>query len=464
MRPRLLASAAAALSAAMASAADPAPLSFFNQPPAVAAQPLEKQESAQPLPGAPQPRPAGDPAPPPVPLTPFQSPLPTLQAPMTTALPADRSLHDDHLGPWNSWWFRGGYTYSWLKNAPIAPTLLSTGSAGSGGPVLLGGPAPSYGALNGLSFDGGLWFNERHTVGMSVGFFFTEQRSVGAMYSSDATGAPLLVRPFFNAALGSAGAQDGFIVSAPGSFTGALTVQQGAHIDGTDINFLFNTANTKHWTTNFLAGFRYFDLDEYIAVNQYTQGINGNTIPFFGGPPVNGVIISDRVRTRNQFYGVQVGGDTEYRFGAMFLDLGVKAALGPNHQITEVGGQTLNAAGAGGPGGFLAVGGIPNGNIGRSTTNNFAVLADATAMLGVQISSHIRFSFGYQFIYLNNVARPAHQFVTTIDPRLVPTAVSFGGQVPSNTNLGGRGTPPFTPVDRDDFFVNTLRFLLEVQY
>src|SRR6185437_7460841 len=22
---------------------------------------------------------------------------------------------DDHLGPWNSWWFRGGYTYSWLK-------------------------------------------------------------------------------------------------------------------------------------------------------------------------------------------------------------------------------------------------------------------------------------------------------------------------------------------------------------
>src|SRR6185437_4797815 len=94
MRPRLLASAAAALSAAIASAADPAPLSFFNQPPVVAApnqaaprffpenQQLEKQESAQPLPGAPQPRPAGDPAPPPVPVTPFQSPLPTLQTPM----------------------------------------------------------------------------------------------------------------------------------------------------------------------------------------------------------------------------------------------------------------------------------------------------------------------------------------------------------------------------------------------
>jgi hypothetical protein len=82
----------------------------------------------------------------------------------------------------------------------------------------------------------------------------------------------------------------------------------------------------------------------------------------------------------------------------------------------------------------------------------------------VQITSHARLSFGYQFIYLNDVARPSAQLNTVIDPRLVPTSVAYNGRAPSSTALGGNGTQPLNPFERDDFFVHTLKFMLDIRY
>lgn len=494
MRPRLFVSAAAAFSAALASAADPLPLAA---PPAATAPALPPIPSVGPsvgppaLPAAPtaprflptaQPEEKGPKKLPvvPPPRTPGETPPPTADAPipmtseplasvpMTDApvMPRDRSLHDDHLGPWNAVWVRGGYNYLWIKDAPTAPPLLATGPGSGTNRILLGGTTTNYSGFSGASIDAGIWLNERHTFGLAVGGFMAEKRSTVSSIASDPLGSPGLVRPFFNAQIGGVDANDSFLISAPGRYAGALAVESGARIDGFEINGLVNVANTPSWTRTFVAGFRYFSLDEYTTIYQVTRGLNGNTIPFFGqqNPGVAGVAITDRVRTRNQFYGTQMGGDAEYRVGPMFLDFGLKAALGPVHQVTEVSGKTVVPNGAGGPGGILAVGAIPNGNIGRSTSNYFAVLADANALLGVQISSNMRLGFGYQFLYLNTVVRPASQISTTIDPRLVPTAASFGSRASSSTLLGGPGTPPLTLGDREDFFVHGLRFLFEVQY
>ena len=492
MRPRFFASAAAALSAALSAslavAADPLPLPGIGGPPnkpAVTApalpaipnvgggapnflpaiQPQEKGAPVpKPLPVVPQPRAPGE-APPVIPDAPVPMSEAQVATPATMTMPLDKSFHDDHLGPWNTVWVRGGYTYLWIKDAPSSPPLLGTTNAGVP-TALLGGQNTntSYGGYSGATVDAGMWLNERHTIGLGVSGFISEKRSAVASQTSDALGNPLLVRPFYNAQVGGTNANDSLIVSSPERFAGSLAVERGARVDGFEINLLMNVCNTQAWTANFSFGMRYFDLDEYQTVYQVTQSLTGNTIPYFNQTFVNGVAITDRFHTRNQFYGTQFGGDFEYRHGALFADFGVKAALGPVHQITDVSGETIAPGAAGGPGGFLAVGSVPNGNQGRTSTNYFAVLTDVNGTLGIQITNKLRVGLGYQFLYLNTVARPSNQIVTTIDPRLVPVSTSFNGRTPSNTQVGGPGTPPQTPFNRDDFFVHGLRFLFEFQY
>ena len=459
MRRRLFASAAfsVACSAAFAIAADPLPLPI---PPAArpSLRTLEKtgQEKTEPksTPVVPPPRTPGEPAP-----RATDTPTPTIESHSEMpSMPGSQSICDDHLGPWNTVWARGGYNYLWIRQAPASVPLLT-----SNGTILAGNTQTDYGAFSGGSVDAGVWFDRRHTLGIGASGFLAEKRGTGSSFTSDALGNPAFTRPFYNAQIGGTDGADGFIVSAPGRFTGSFAYEQGARVAGFDVFGLKNVVNNETWTANFSVGFRYFDLDEYATTYQVTQSLNGSNIPFFGGT-VNGVSITDRIRTRNQLFGGQFGGDVEYRLGAVFLDLGAKAALGPVHQITEVQGVTEATGGSSGPGGFLAVGNVPNGNQGRISTNNFAVLADANALVGVQISSHFRIGFGYQFLYLNNVARPSAQFVSAIDPRLIPTSVSYNGRTPSSTANGGPGTPPNSPYDRDDFFLHGLRFTVELQY
>jgi hypothetical protein len=377
----------------------------------------------------------------------------------TPCIPPDKHIHDDHLGPWNTVWVRGGYNSLWIKKAPASVPLLA-----NNGIVVAGNQPTSFGAFSGISFDGGVWFDERHTLGLGVGGFIAEKRSNVSTFTSDSLGSPDFRRPFYNAQIAGANGADALIVSTPGRFAGSLAYEQGARVDGFDVFGIRNVVNNEKWTANFTVGFRYFDLDEYATVYQVTQSLDGTPIPYFGQGAVSGVAITDRIRTRNQFFGGQIGGDVEYRLGPVFFDLNTKAAMGPVHQVTQVEGSTQSPGLPGGPGGFLAVGNFPNGNQGNTTTDRFSVLADVNALIGVQVSSHFRLSFGYQFLYLSNVARPSAQFVSGIDPRLVPVATTYGGRAPSNTATGGPGTPPNTPYDRDDFFLNGLRFMAELQY
>src|SRR5262249_39036231 len=205
--------------------------------------------------------------------------------------------------------------------------------------------------------------------------FWTEKQSTSTVIGSDATGSPAIARPFFNPQLVGLGGQDATFGPSPGRSAGTLTVDTEAQLGGGEVNGFLNLTNTRSCTTVMVLGFRYFDLEESLFISQVTRGLNGNTIPFFGNlAEVSPVTVSELFQTRTQFSGGQAGLETEYRMGAVFLDAGVKVGLGPVHQVTEVSGQTLGPDGTGGSGGVLAVGASPIGNIGRTTTNRFAIL------------------------------------------------------------------------------------------
>jgi hypothetical protein len=435
-------------------------------------------------------------APPPPAAAPAQQPPPAPQAapaaPMSAPAgacgpgaaqpPAAPAWHDEHCGPPERWWLGGGYLLWHVKDGPLPVPLATTGGLGQPGTsVLLGGQDLSYGTFNGIHLDGGLWFDCRHTAGLELGGFILEQRSVSGVVASDANGAfagGVLARPIIDPLTLT---PVGVLAAAPGVLAGTVAFKSTSRFDGAEGNVLYNLFNTPGVTIDAFFGTRYLDLDENLAITQATTALGGNTITFGGSPPpfgtgttVGSVLLEDRFRTRNQFVGSQFGARAEYRFGAVSVNVRSSVALGPNHEVVEISGQT-SAPGAGAlPGGLLAVGGgveaipgqvpvpglnlavRPRGNIGRDTTNRFAVVPQVGAQVGMQVSGHVRLYVGYEFLYINDVVRPGSQIDPVVNPRLVPTSNLFG------TTSGSPA--PFMTARHDDFYAHGVEIGMEVRY
>jgi Putative beta barrel porin-7 (BBP7) len=184
-----------------------------------------------------------------------------------------------------------------------------------------------------------------------------------------------------------------------------------------------------------------------------------------GGTTINPggvVLLRDRSYTRNQFWGGDVGGHVEWKHGISFLALTSKLAFGSTHQITQINGETRGVTPSTPPvqGGLLAVGrvsnGILDGNTGRFISNRFGIATDIGLKAGVSITPNARISLGYQFYYLNNVARPGAQFDQTINQRNVPVSPSF------NALTGVRA--PNVTFDREGFFAHGVALTMEARY
>jgi hypothetical protein len=258
-----------------------------------------------------------------------------------------------------------------------------------------------------------------------------------------------------------------------------MAITTGARIAGVQTNGVLNLTHTiPGITIHFLTGWRYWDLDESLTVYQSTAPLGASSIPFLGEQfgVGSGLAITDRIRTRNQFYGGQLGVQSEYRYQMLILGLGTTLGVGPVHQVIEVNGQTSLTASRNEtvPGGFLAVGPVPNGtaaptvaygNIGRYVTNRMAVLADVKASLGLQLSERWRAFVGYDFLYLTDVVRPGNQFSLSVDPRLVPASTSYGGRTTGTPTVAGLTiVPPPSPGDHSDFFIHGVRWTVEFVY
>ena len=95
-----------------------------------------------------------------------------------------------------------------------------------------------------------------------------------------------------------------------------------------------------------LVGLRYVDLRETLHIDTSSAALNAI--------PNNILIQSDQFRTRNQFYGGQVGGRLNWQGERFALDLTGKLALGGTHQSIDIQGYSMQSGVTGVfPGGFL---------------------------------------------------------------------------------------------------------------
>jgi hypothetical protein len=254
-----------------------------------------------------------------------------------------------------------------------------------------------------------------------------------------------LARPFFDI---TTGLEDADPVSLPGQLAGDITFALSSRLFGAETNARFRAWHDCWYHVDFLAGFRFLELDEGLGVVEHLQELPASQSLH--------VTITDDFGARSRFYGGQIGTEVEFRWVHCFLDLKAKAAFGRIDQAADIAGTTIETTPTGMnttlPAGLLA---LPT-NRGHHSRSLFTVVPEGDVTLGYRFTDHIQAHLGYTFLYLENVARPGNLIDRTINITQLPTAQS-----------PGTVTAPFRPAfmfPGTEFWAQGLSFGLEISY
>jgi hypothetical protein len=313
--------------------------------------------------------------------------------------------------------------------------------------VLFGGNSIGGDARSGARITLGFWCDDCRDFAVEGSYFFLGQQSTRFAASSD--GSTVLARPFFDPTVGTQPQANAELVAFPNRLAGTVNVSLTTRLDGAEANFRANLCRGCCCRTDLLFGFRYIGLDDSLQI--------GEALTVLSPASAAGTTfaVSDRFSTRNNFYGGQVGLDSEYRRGRWFLDLKSKVALGSNHEVVTIGGNTIITTPGGTPanltGGLLA---LPS-NIGRFSRDMFVVAPEATINLGYQVTPGLRVFVGYNILYLSNVVRAGNQIDPVVNPTLLPSTTPTTPSLPSRPAFVFKGT---------DFWAQGINFGLEYRY
>jgi hypothetical protein len=229
------------------------------------------------------------------------------------------------------------------------------------------------------------------------------------------------------------------------------------------------TWDPDHGWLGSLVGFRYLDYREDLQVanavrlflppefqdrNELGQSLNTNL------PTDLRYTTADAIRTRNQFYGGQVGLNLDMCLGRLIVDTRVLLGLGVMHQTVEIAGATQTASvldAQGVPTVTSSPGGLLSGPLdqGTHTCNRIAFVPEINLKLGYQILPCLRGYVGYDFLYMTNVVRPGEQ--TGVSGTGIQATVAGSNQQITFTQ------PAFRFKD-GDAAINGINFGLEFRY
>lgn len=355
-------------------------------------------------------------------------------------------------------------------NYPLATTGASNtrGVLGAAATGVLNNGDMNYGMDSGFRVTAGFFTGDDRRTGWEGSAFMLGQQGNDYSFRSDTTGFPLIARPFVNSVNG---AQSSLLISGPNLNSGSLDIQNYTRSFGAEINYLVNfyrTCPADQCTlgvnVNGLVGGRYMEVEEGLDIRSAstTLQVPGAQPTFFLGTATTGlasVFVNDSFSTYNQFYGGQFGLQAEVKRRKTFLSFSGKLGLGAMHQTVDVFGSSMIQRGSGPASTFSnAVGGLfANTNtIGRYRNDEFAVLPEFNLTVGWQPFKCVKLSVGYNYLYLNNVARPTDVIVPAVNPAVIPTSPLFGT------------AQPFVPVGQlvkqSDYSLQGLNFSVMFQY
>jgi hypothetical protein len=367
------------------------------------------------------------------------------------------------------WWVKDGpLPFPFVLTGPVngPPPNNNPGALNEGGfPIL--GKSVEFGALSGVRASVGGWLDAGGTLGIEGSGFLLPQQSKTFRAASDANGNPVLGFRYLDTPASGNGPEDIFQASIPpgnangvGPFAGSLAVISHTRLWGADVNAVAGLANGGGLRLQALGGFRYVDLSEDLSLQLQSTALDGSTVFFQGNafPAPSAVATTDLFRTRNQFYGGQLGVRGEFSLGNFIVSSTGKVALGSNHEAVEVQGTSTLFPNPG-PTTTVPVGQFAGpSNIGRRTRDEFAVIPEVEVKVGYQVTNWLRATVGYNFLYVSRVVRPGSQVDLFVNDSVNPVNGAFGVAPIDRSAL------PQPLFNRTDFWAQGITFGLELRY
>jgi len=394
------------------------------------------------------------------------------------------------------WWASGDYLLYFANDQHVRFPILTTGSPNQAGVLgqptttqLITGDNIKYSAISGFRLAFGFFGDADRRFGFELGGMYTERKRFGQQFSATldnltSVGIPVLARPFIDT---TTGANSTLVVGSSNLGVGRIrfdTSTSTYSINPNGVLNLYRTAPGSRWamSLDFLMGYKFLELKEDFNVFSET-GLNQVTItPIFRPGPfgvpiqigtritptpvaVGGVTtiapatvsVSDRFTATNRFNGGTIALRSEIRYGIVTLTTTSKLGIGNMHQVLEIQGTTAFANPATGLGGS-AFGGLyanPT-NIGKFDNDEFAVIPEINLNVGVNLTRSLSMYIGYNYLYVNKVARPGSQINPNIDATTIPFSATYGnaGSVPGTRRL----------FVQDEFWLQGVNFGFQLRY
>src|SRR3954447_23435229 len=329
------------------------------------------------------------------------------------------------------------YLHMWLKHAPLAVPLVSTGPIatthhgllgppenGADSTVLYGAPfAPAKGGNSSQAFDGapgtrltaGYWLDDAKRFSIEGSGFWLASRSAGYSLRSDSQGNPIAGIPVHNSVTYLIGSmpifpgEDSLPFALPddpararanGIITGGVQINNTISLWGAQINGTGTVYRDSMFDVSAIGGFRHLTLEEGFGL---VTDINGQTGPYTGE---SGVAF-DSFKTSNRFYGANLGVRGRVTYGPWFAEISTQFAPGLSHQTISVNGgyTSVNFGPSSGTEGVFA----QPANEGRRSADRVAFVTESALKVGYAFNDRITITAGYQHLYYSNVVRPTEQ-------------------------------------------------------
>lgn len=292
------------------------------------------------------------------------------------------------------WWGKGSNTPALVTTSPDGTAFPDIGRLdGPGVRVIAGNELLGKDVQSGGRLTFGVWLDPFHNVGVGGKVYGLEgddtNRTFGFSDGSGGPGNPILARPFFNALLG---VQDAFPIAFPGVAAGSVNVSSGNTMIAAESYLRIMLEREQNHRIDLIAGYHFMRFDDRLSI---TSNSVNNGFAFD---------VADRFSTENEFHGGQLGLQGEMMRGRWSLNGLAKVSYGNVRQEVSIDGSTT-VNGAPLNGGLLAQ---PT-NIGTFTRNRDMFIPELGVNLVFHRTQNIRFSFGYNIIWMTNVVTSGDQ-------------------------------------------------------
>ena len=383
--------------------------------------------------------------------------------------PAPESLLPRYVDPSPEplrFWAQADYLL-WFIRGDHAPVPLATtgpagaprtGALGEPGTVVLIGPDLNTKSDSGGKLWLGAWLDPADTIGVEATGFCLETHTIHEKaYSNRTDGAPVIARPFFNTLTGQ---QDAQYITGPadalgGRDLGGIDLFSDSRTWGGELNLLLNLTAAPQMRWDLVGGFRYLGQKDELRSDQSSTVLNPGTVGFGGRLPPHRTSsrCATHLQTNNNFYGGQIGAQGRLQAGPWAFDIGAKVGLGTNEEQLQGLGRTLLTTSTGAtyyqPGGLF----VPP-NLTEIDRCQLGFISEVNLRVGYKLTKRCLVSVGYTFLFWGNIIRPAEQINAAVDPRVVPSSLSFNPAV---------APAPFQ-LHASDFWAQGLTVGLEYRY